>query len=162
MLSNTKLQDTVRKQRQDLKKLLSESMSELATACASNMNNRQTLEDILSKEMSRAEFCKYLWVLDKHARQLTDNIQRTGFKPGVGRDRVARPYLQPALKGEDYYLSDAYISRNSKRPSLTAVKAILDADGQVNGYLGADFDLRELPHSTNDYVDEKKLATNKR
>ena len=155
MLSNTKLQETVRKQRQDLKKLLSESMSELATACASNMNNRQTLEDILSKEMSRAEFCKYLWVLDKHARQLTDNIQRTGFKPGVGRDRVARPYLQPALKGEDYYLSDAYISRNSKRPSLTAVKAILDADGQVNGYLGADFDLRELPHSTNDYVDEK-------
>jgi hypothetical protein len=155
MLSNTKLQETVRKQRQDLKELLSESMSELATTCSSNMNNRQTLEDILSKEMSRAEYCKYLWVLDKHARQLTDNIQRTGFEPGVGRDRVARPYLQPALKGEDYYLSDAYISRNSKRPSLTAVKAILDADGQVNGYLGADFDLRELPHSTNDYVDEK-------
>ena len=155
MLSKTKLQETVRKQRQDLEKLLSESMSELATACASNMNNRQALEDILAKEMSTADYCKYLWVLDKHARQLTDNIQRTGFKRGVGRDRVARPYLQPALKGEDYYLSDAYISRNSKRPSLTAVKVILDADGQVNGYLGADFDLRELPHTTSNYVDEK-------
>ena len=155
MLNKTKLQDTVRKQRQDLKELLSESMSELATACASNMNNRQALEDILAKEMSTADYCKYLWVLDKHARQLTDNIQRTGFKRGVGRDRVARPYLQRALKGEDYYLSDAYISRNSKRPSLTAVKVILDADGQVNGYLGADFDLRELPHTTSNYVDEK-------
>lgn len=155
MPSTTKLQDTVTKQRHDLKELLSESMSELATACASNMNNRNVLEDILSKEMSQAEYCKYLWVLDKHARQLTDNIQRSGSKPGVGRDRAARPYLQPALKGEHYYLSDAYISRNNKRPSLTAIKAILDTDGQVNGYLGADFDLRELPHSTNDYVDEK-------
>lgn len=155
MLSNTKLQETVRKQRHDLKELLSESMSELATACASNMNNREALEDILTKEMSAADYCKYLWVLDKHARQLTDNIQRTGVKRGVGRDRVARPYLQRALKGEDYYLSDAYISRNSKRPSLTAVKVILDADGQVNGYLGADFDLRELPHTTDNYVNEK-------
>lgn len=155
MLSKTKLQETVRKQRQDLKVLLSESMSVLATACASNMNNRQALEDILAKEMSKADYCKYLWVLDKHARQLTDSIQRTGFKRGVGRDRVARPYLQRALKGEDYYLSDAYISRNSKRPSLTAVKAIINANGQVNGYLGADFDLRELPHTTNDYVDDK-------
>ncbi len=156
MLSNTKLQNTVAEQRHALKELLSESMSELATACAKNMNNRQALEDILSDEMIKAEYCKYLWVLDKDARQLTDDIQRVGVKQGqVGRDRVARPYLQRALKGEDYYLSDAYISRNSKRPSLTAVKTIYDTDGQINGYLGADFDLRELPHTSAEHVDEK-------
>jgi len=156
MLSNTKLQKTVKEQRHTLKDLLSESMSELATECACNMNNRQALEKILSTEMSKAEYCKYLWVLDKDAHQLTGDVQRLGVKQGqVGRDRVARPYLQRALKGEDYYLSDAYISRNSKRPSLTAVKTIYDADGQVNGYLGADFDLRELPHTTDENVSEK-------
>jgi len=156
MLSNTKLQKAVKKQRKALKKLLAESMSELATACAVNMDNRQALEDILANEMKQAEYSKYLWVLDKHACQLTDNVKRVGVKQDqVGRDRIARPYLQRALKGDDYYLSGAYISRNSKRPSLTAVKTIYDANGQVNGYLGADFDLRELPHTTDEQVDEK-------
>ena len=156
MLSKTKLQKTVKKQRKILKELLFDSMSELATACASKMQNRQALEDILSAEMKTADYCKYLWVLDKTGRQLTDDVMRTGLKHGqVGRDRAARPYLQRALKGKDYYLSEAYISRNRKRPSLTAVKVIYDENGKVGGYLGADFDLRELPHTSDEYVDEK-------
>ncbi len=156
MPNTTKLQKAVKQQRKALKELLSESMSELATACADKMHNRQALEDILSREMSTADYCKYLWVVDKHGRQLTDDAMRTGFKHGqVGRDRAARPYLQRALKGKDYYLSEAYISRNRKRPSLTAVKTIYDDKGQVNGYLGADFDLRELPNTADEYENEK-------
>jgi len=156
MTSKTKLQKTVKKQRKALKELLSKSMSELAIACSGQMNNRQALEDILAQEMSSADYCKYLWVLDKSGRQITDNAMRSGFKHGqVGRDRAARPYLQRALKGKDYYLSEAYISRNRKRPSLTAVKIIYDEDGLVNGYLGADFDLRELPNTADAYKNEK-------
>jgi len=157
MSNRTKLQKTVTKQRKALKRLLSQSMSEVATACTEKMHDRPALEDILSNEMERAEYCKYLWVLDKSGRQLTDNIKRTGIKQGqVGRDRAARPYLQRAFKGKDYYLSDAYISRNRLRPSITAVKTIYDKDGEVNGYLGADFDLRELPH-TGDEIDDEKI-----
>ena len=52
-------------------------------------------------------------------------------------------------------MSDAYISRNSKRPSLTAVKIIYGENGKANGYLGADFDLRELPHTSDELVAEK-------
>ena len=156
MLATTKLQNAVTKQRQALQDLLFESMSRLATACADKMQDRQALEQILSAEMSKAEYCKYLWVLDKNACQLTEDVKRNSLKSGqVGRDRVARPYMQAALKGEDYYLSKAYISRNRKRPSLTAVKIIYDKNGQVNGYLGADFDLRELPHTADEYKNEK-------
>ena len=156
MTSKTKLQKIVKKQRKALKELLFESMSELATSCAGEMNNRQALEEILSNEMSSADYCKYLWVLDKTGRHLTDNAMRTGFKHGqVGRDRAARPYLQRAMKGKDYYLSEAYISRNRKRPTLTAVKIIYDESGHVNGYLGADFDLRELPNTAEAYKNEK-------
>jgi hypothetical protein len=156
MLNKTTLQKTVKRQRQALKDLLFESMSEVANACAKVIDDRQALETILTNEMNRAEYCKYLWVLDKHGCQLTDNIKRAGMKEGqVGRDRVARPYLQRALKGEDYYLSEAYISRNNKRPSLTAVKRIYDEDNQLSGYLGADFDLRELPNTAEEYKNEK-------
>lgn len=139
-----------------MKRLLSQSISEVATACTAIMHDRSALEDLLSNEMRKAEYCKYVWVLDKTGLQLTDNIKRTGIKRGqVGRDRAARPYLQRAFKGKDYYLSDAYISRNRKRPSITSVKTIYDSDGEVCGYLGADFDLRELPHTADEINDEK-------
>ena len=156
MLSKTKLQETVKQQRQALKELLSESMANVAAACTKNMDNQKALEEILANTMSKADYCKYLWILDKHAHQITNNVKRVGLKKGqIGRDRVARPYMQRALKGEDYYLSDAYISRNRKRPSLTAIKVIYDDEGQVNGYLGADFDLRELPSTSDEYKNEK-------
>ncbi|MCW8922456.1 MAG: hypothetical protein OQK69_02335, partial [Gammaproteobacteria bacterium] len=39
----------------------------------------------------------------------------------------------------------AYISRNKKRPSFTAMQVINNQNGERAGFLGADFDLRELP-----------------
>jgi hypothetical protein len=42
-------------------------------------------------------------------------------------------------------LSEAYISRNAKRPTLSAIQRIESVNGELLGYLGADFDLRELP-----------------
>jgi len=156
MSNKTKLQKTVKKQRRSLKKLLSKSMADVATACAENIHDSQALENILCKEMSSARYCKYVWVLDKTGRQLTENIKRNGITHGqIGRDRVARPYLQRALNGKDYYLSEAYISRNRKRPSITSIKTIRDQCGEAIGYLGADFDLRELPHTAGEIDDEK-------
>ncbi len=156
MVSKTTLQKTVDKQREMLTDLLFDSMSKLAKTCADNIDNSQILEQLLSKEMAQAEYCKYLWIVDSNARQITEDATADGFKQGqIGRDRIARPYLQRALKGEDYYLSEAYISRNRKRPSLTAVKAIIGKDGKTLGYLGADFDLRELPHTTEQHENEQ-------
>lgn len=146
MVSKTTLQKTISKQRKMLTTLLSDSMSELAQACTKNIHDRQALEQLLAMEMAKAQYCKYLWIVDKDGHQLTENATRSGFKQGqIGRDRIARPYLQRALKGEDYYLSEAYISRNRKRPSLTAIKAIANHAGDTLGFVGADFDLRELP-----------------
>lgn len=120
------------------------------------MGNRQALEQLLAAEMINAQYCKYLWIVDKAGSQLTEDATRTGFKQGqVGRDRIARPYLQRALKGEDFYLSEAYISRNRKRPSLTAVKIIYDKKGKIGGYLGANFDLRKLPNTSDVHAEEK-------
>jgi len=156
MVSETTLQKTVSKQREMLAELLFDSMSELAKSCTGKMNDHHALEALLSAEMGKAKYCKYLWVVDKTGRQITEDVMRTGLKQGqIGRDRIARPYLQRALKGDDYYLSEAYISRNRKRPSLTAVKIIYDADGKASGYLGADFDLRELPQTTDQHEDKK-------
>jgi hypothetical protein len=43
-----------------------------------------------------------------------------------------------------FLLSDAYISLSMRRPSITALRLVTD-DNRTLGYLGADFDLRNLP-----------------
>ena len=73
------------------------------------------------------------------------NIGHAGILPGhYGRDRSQRPYMQEQVPPWGFLLSDAYISLLSNRPSLTALQ-VIRSEGQTLGYLGADFDLRDLP-----------------
>jgi hypothetical protein len=96
--------------------------------------------------MQALPYCKYLYLLDPAAHQVTGNVSRTGPLPEhFGRDRSQRPYMAEALAGTELSLSDAYLSRNKRRPSLTAVRRLTRPDGELFGFLGADFDLRDLP-----------------
>jgi hypothetical protein len=138
----------VEKQRQVLKEFLYDNMFALAHKCAEVLNDPEALDELLEQHVHQSSLCKYLWVLDHSAHQLTATIARDHRKEEQrGRDRAARPYLQRALLGDHFYLSEAYISRNRKRPSLTSVQTIVDEEGNPIGFLGADFDLRELPHT---------------
>jgi hypothetical protein len=139
------LDQAIAQQRQILSGWLASSLAILAEGCAEVWPRRDALEARLQQGLVELPYCKYLYVLDEQARQLTANVARGGLMgEHHGRDRSARPYLAEALAGAEFSLSDAYISRNAKRPSLTAVRRI-EAHGQTLGYLGADFDLRELP-----------------
>jgi hypothetical protein len=104
------------------------------------------MEVLLEATIQQLASCKYLYVLDARGRQITANVSRHGLLPEhAGRDRSARPYLAEALEGARFSLSAAYLSRNSRRPTLTAVQRVEAPDGTPLGLLGADFDLRELP-----------------
>ncbi len=143
---NANLQEAIHQQRQLLKGWLKSSLSILADSCQEVWPDRPRLEALLMQAMVDLPYCKYLYVLDAQARQLTANATQTGLlESQFGRDRSYRPYLADALTGSPFSLSESYISRNAKRPTLTAVQRIEDADGKLLGYLGADFDLRELP-----------------
>jgi hypothetical protein len=143
---NPTLQDAIHRQRNILKGWLASSLAILADACREAWPDRSRLEAHLAEGMTELPYCKYLYVLDANARQITANLSRKGLLPDqFGRDRSDRPYLAEALAGAHFSLSDAYLSRNARRPSLTAVQRIVDASGALLGYLGADFDLRELP-----------------
>jgi hypothetical protein len=52
--------------------------------------------------------------------------------------------MQEAVPVWGFLLSDAYISLSNHRPSLTALQ-VVRSDAGTLGYLGADFDLRNLP-----------------
>lgn len=142
------LQHVIDRQRRILAGWLASSLSILAEGCRETWPSRPALEARLVEGMQELPYCKYLYVLNAEARQITANVTRAGLLPEHhGRDRRDRPYLAEALAGARFSLSQAYISRNMRRPSLTAVQRIETPDGVLLGYLGADFDLRELPNT---------------
>ena len=143
---NETLQESIDRQRRILKDWLSAPLIRIAQDCRQLWSDRQALEARLMEGLSELPYCKYLYLLDERAHQITANASRTGLLvEHYGRDRSDRPYLSMALGGAPFSLSDAYISRNARRPSLTAVQIIQSDNGNHLGYLGADFDLRELP-----------------
>lgn len=143
---NTTLQESIDRQRDILKDWLSASLIHIADDCRQLWPDRQALEVRLMDGLTELPYCKYLYLLDERAHQITSNASRAGLlEAHYGRDRSKRPYLAMALAGAPFSLSEAYISRNKRRPSLTAVQRIENGQGRLLGYLGADFDLRELP-----------------
>jgi hypothetical protein len=134
--------------------LLGDAMHELAIRCAELIDSRIALETLLTNAFPVLSYCKHLYVLNADCIQITDNITRDGNDHvHFGRDRSDRPYMQDIIGTTDFKLSEAYISRNKKRPSLTAVQVIRNHKGKHVGYLGADFDTRELPHSADGYTE---------
>jgi hypothetical protein len=142
---HTTWQDSIYRQREELARMLREPIECVAQELASCWGSRQQLGDILLRNFSSIPYCTSLYVLDTNGVQICDNVGRTGLMPGhYGRDRSQRPYMKEAVPAWGFLLSDAYISLSKQRPSLTALQ-IIRSENQVLGYLGADFDLRDLP-----------------
>ncbi|MDZ7751366.1 MAG: PDC sensor domain-containing protein [Gammaproteobacteria bacterium] len=136
----------VARQRLLLQGRLATALARLVGPCGEAWGDREALERLLAEALAALPSCKYLYVLDQRAHQITANVSPEGPHPDqAGRDRSARPYMAAALAGTEFSMSSAYISRNRRRPTLTAVQRLTRADGTLLGFLGADFDLRELP-----------------
>jgi len=142
---NKSWKDSIYRQREELARMLREPIESVARQTTPLLNNRQQLEATLIRHFSSIPYCTSLYIVDTNGVQICDNVSRTGLVPGhYGRDRSQRPYMNEAVPSWGFLLSDAYISQYGRRPSLTALQ-ILRTENEVFGYLGADFDLRDLP-----------------
>ncbi len=150
------LQSAVRVQREMLTTKISRDMRKLSRDCVALMDDRHALESRLKHALQEMFDCKHIYVLDKNMVQIVSNVGRNGLdETSFGRDRSSRPYMQGIVGTTNFALSQAYISRNTKRPSLTAVRVIRDRDNNLVGFLGADYDLRELPATADPYKESK-------
>jgi hypothetical protein len=139
--------ESVKRQRELLTDLLSVALLRLVGNIPSYMDDKNKLENYLLDSCEDLPYCKYLFVLDPDGKQITANLSKNGKDESqFGRDRLQRPYMR-GIFDIDFSLSDAYISRNKKRPSLTAIQAIRDKNNKRIGFLGVDYDLRELPRT---------------
>ncbi len=154
------VQQSVKLQREKLKTLLSETLSSFANDLASDMDNSTLLNEHLVKAIGELPYCKYLYVLDVFGKQVSATVSHSNVKTqDVGRDRSLRPYMESLFTpryGVDFELSSAYISANKKRPSLTGIQLIRNNVGERLGFLGADYDLRELPREEKMYEEPRQ------
>lgn len=145
--------DSIYLQREDLARKLHEPLAQLAEKCTPAWGDRERLDAILMEGFASIPHCTFLYCVDTDGIQISDNVGRAGIVPvDFGRDRSQRPYMNEAVPGWGFLLSDAYISLSKQRPSLTALQ-IVRSDSRTLGYLGADFDLRDLP-VTSELYDE--------
>jgi len=139
------LKDAIHQQRIQLADLLSAPLSRLAEKCAGAWGERDDLDTILTDGFRDVPFCLFLYVLDLDGTQISDNVSIGGLLPEhYGRDRSQRPYMRESVPSWGFLLSNAYLSIRTSRPSLTALQ-VVRRGGEILGYLGADFDLRDLP-----------------
>jgi hypothetical protein len=144
------LRRSIAAQRAVLHDLLAAELARHASELPPFLGDREKLDARLQEIFRQIDHCKYVYVLDSAAVQISSTANRYGTdSEAFNRDRSQRPYMLAALRDPAlvFDLSEAYLSRNKKRPSLTAIQAIADADGKRVGFLGVDFDLRELPHT---------------
>ena len=142
---NRSWKDCIYQQREELARMLREPLRQLAERCAPAWGDCDALDAVLAEQLSSIPHCSILYCLESDGIQISNNIGPQGVVPEhLGRDRSQRPYMKEAVPAWGFLLSDAYISLSEHRPSLTALQ-VVSRDSQTLGYLGADFDLRNLP-----------------
>jgi hypothetical protein len=147
--------DTIYRQRSELARSLHAPLAQLAGQCSTAWGERPQINEVLLGNFDSIPYCTHLYALDAEGIQRSDNVGRGGVVPGYfGRDRSDRPYMREAVPPWGFLLSDAYISQIGRRPSLTALHRVA-SDADPVGYVGADFDLRDLPVTSEVYEEPR-------
>ena len=137
--------DSIYRQREELARMLREPLALLAEKCLPVWSGRDGLNTVLLEGFSSIPYCTYLYAVGTDGVQLSDHVSYSGItREHHQLKRSERPYMKEAMPEWDFLLSDAYISQVEHRPSLTALQVSILESGTL-GYLGADFDLRNLP-----------------
>jgi hypothetical protein len=115
--------------------------------------DRAQLNSVLVDGCRHIPSCSALFVVDLAGRQISDTVSALGAEPrDFGRDRSTRPYMREAVPAWGFLLSDAYVGLVSHRPSLTALH-VVRRDFELLGYVGATFNLKDLPVTAKLYED---------
>ncbi|MGB0713377.1 MAG: PDC sensor domain-containing protein [Gammaproteobacteria bacterium] len=149
------LQDAISRQRDNLREMLTGPLASVARKAAFLWPDKAAMDEALETGFHTIPYCKYLYAMSAAGEQISANISAEGrLEADFGRDRSQRPYMAEVVPAEDFLLSESYISMRAHRPSLTAVQVVRDTDNRVLGFIGADFDLRDLPLTQPLYKDK--------
>lgn len=128
-----------------LQETLGKPMDALAEACGRVWPDPDALDQVLQSGIGNIPRCHLLYALNTDGIQISSNVAPQATDPSKrGQDVSGRPYHSANLPYRGIMISPAYISGVSKKRCITAVQAVSD-QGRLLGFIGADFNLDELP-----------------
>lgn len=151
------LQESIGRQRAELKQTLEEPLRRVAEACAEVWPNRAALDEVLMRRFPTVPHCRYLYAMDTAGVQISDSVSRDILgEADHGRDRSHRPYMRECSPATGFLLSRSYITLRDRRPGLTAIQIVRDAAGRARGFVGADFFLQDLPITRHNFEESRE------
>ena len=86
--------DSIYRQREELARMLREPIAQLANKCVAVWGDRERLNAVLLDGFSSIPYCTYLYVVDTHGVQISDNISHARLIPEhYHLNRAERPYM---------------------------------------------------------------------
>lgn len=120
-------------------------MDQLAAGCVAVWPEPDALDGILQAGIASIPHCHLLYALNTDGIQISSNVSPIGIDISRrGQDVSGRPYHSANLPYRGLMISPAYLSEVSQKRCITAVQAVSD-QGTLLGFIGADFNLDELP-----------------
>jgi hypothetical protein len=143
----TLIVNSIEEQKMALSAKLVAPMEQLAQQCAAVWPDKTELDRVLQQGLGSIPLCRLVYAIDPSGRQISANVAADAlYERFYGQDLSQRPFMTNVLPSRGFILSDVYVSRLTERPTVTALLAVLK-DERVNGFIAADFDLRDLPLS---------------
>ena len=132
---------------------LESALEKIANNCSRIWNNRTQLDSQLTQGISMIEHCCHIYAINSQGIQVSSSISCSSKKPdgGLERDRAQRPYIRQISPGNRFLLSLAYINQKNGKLSVTAIHTVHSPKGALLGYIGVEFMVDQLPHSTSIY-----------
>lgn len=143
------LENSITRQRSFIEGLLIDPMQNLADICAQNWDSPELIDKALKNFLQEKtdHRCRLLYAINKQGLQHSSNVSEYGIDDTIiGQNLSTRPYLKGFNRQKVFsiLLSDVYIDKKTHKPCITALHNIT-RDGEVVGYIAADFGLNDLP-----------------
>jgi len=110
--------------------------------------NRDRLDQVLAGNRATVPHCELIYAIDATGRQVSSNVGASIDPDCYGQDLSERPYSvslsvlnDPAFG--DTFVGDAYISRVSQRPCVTAMYGVTSGRSAL-GFIAVDIDVSSL------------------
>ncbi len=154
------LEKSISTQRNYIENMLAEPLGQIADICADNWHDRVSLDLALKQFLKNktGHRCRLLYAIHKNGLQYSSNVSDNIADDSIiGRDLSTRPYLDQIEKNltKLFFLSEVYIDKSTRKPCITALHGVKIKD-QIQGYIAADFGLKDLPLKNVDECQQQK------
>ena len=108
----------------------------------------EEIDQYLIQAINRIPQCKLVYVIDFKGLQVSSNIFADGSSKQYarGQDLSKRPYSHHMHNEKGLSLSPVYLSSIDRKPSITATHPVVHENGNVLGFIVADFDIDDFPN----------------